>query len=130
MEYRITLYSPLITWLTFRQVCHWYNSYCRELPQWQTYSHDNIQYTPEPEKEIKKNIVKSVFGCGFYTVMFLINMLNDRIEKNVTFSFIYLLRMLFVKSLTKVSIFRKSDEIRIDITLFASGIERKHFMVS
>lgn len=57
-------------------------------------------------------------------------MLNDRIEKNVTFSFIYLLRMLFVKSLTKVSIFRKSDEIRIDITLFASGIERKHFMVS
>lgn len=62
--------------------------------------------------------------------MFLINMLNDRIEKNVTFSFIYLLRMLFVKSLTKVSIFRKSDEIRIDITLFASGIERKHFMVS
>lgn len=130
MEYRITLYSPLITWLTFRQVCHWYNSCCRELPQWQTYSHDNIQYTPEPEKEIKKNIVKSVFGCGFYTVMFLINMLNDRIEKNVTFSFIYLLRMLFVKSLTKVSIFRKSDEIRIDITLFASGIERKHFMVS
>lgn len=99
------------------------------MPQWQTYSHDNIQYTPEPEKEIKKNIVKSVFG-GFYTVMFLINMLNDRIEKNVTFSFIYLLRMLFVKSLTKVSIFRKSDEIRIDITLFASGIERKHFMVS
>lgn len=130
MEYRITLYSPLITWLTFRQVCHWYNSCCRELPQWQTYSHDNIQYTPEPEKEIKKNIVKSVFGCGFYTVMFLINMLNNRIEKNVTFSFIYLLRMLFVKSLTKVSIFRKSDEIRIDITLFASGIERKHFMVS
>lgn len=130
MEYRITLYSPLITWLTFLQVCHWYNSCCRELPQWQTYSHDNIQYTPEPEKEIKKNIVKSVFGCGFYTVMFLINMLNDRIEKNVTFSFIYLLRMLFVKSLTKVSIFRKSDEIRIDITLFASGIERKHFMVS
>lgn len=81
-------------------------------------------------KRLKKNTVKSVFGCGFYTVMFLINMLNDRIEKNVTFSFIYLLRMLFVKSLTKVSIFRKSDEIRIDITLFASGIERKHFMVS
>lgn len=81
-------------------------------------------------KRLKKNIVKSVFGCGFDTVMFLINMLNDRIEKNVTFSFIYLLRMLFVKSLTKVSIFRKSDEIRIDITLFASGIERKHFMVS
>lgn len=81
-------------------------------------------------KRLKKNIVKSVFGCGFYTVMFLINMFNDRIEKNVTFSFIYLLRMLFVKSLTKVSIFRKSDEIRIDITLFASGIERKHFMVS
>lgn len=81
-------------------------------------------------KRLKKKIVKSVFGCGFYTVMFLINMLNDRIEKNVTFSFIYLLRMLFVKSLTKVSIFRKSDEIRIDITLFASGIERKHFMVS
>lgn len=81
-------------------------------------------------KRLKKHIVKSVFGCSFYTVMFLINMLNDRIEKNVTFSFIYLLRMLFVKSLTKVSIFRKSDEIRIDITLFASGIERKHFMVS
>lgn len=40
-------------------------------------------------KRLKKNIVKSVFGCGFYTVMFLINMLNDRIEKNVTF-FIHL----------------------------------------
>lgn len=130
MEYRITLYSPLITWLTFRQVCHWYNSCCRELPQWQTYSHDNIQYTPEPEKEIKKKYCKISIWLWFYTVMFLINMLNDRIEKNVTFSFIYLLRMLFVKSLTKVSIFRKSDEIRIDITLFASGIERKHFMVS
>lgn len=40
-------------------------------------------------KRLKKDIVKSVFGCGFYTVMFLINMLNDRIEKNVTF-FIHL----------------------------------------
>lgn len=37
---------------------------------------------------------------------------------------------MYVKSLTKVSIFRKSDEISIDITLFASGIERKHFKVS
>lgn len=89
MEYRITLYSPLITWLTFRQVCHWYNSCCRELPQWQTYSHDNIQYTPEPEKEIKKNIVKSVFGCGFYTVMFLINMLKRPHWKKCNF-FIHL----------------------------------------
>lgn len=40
-------------------------------------------------KRLKKNIVKLVFGCGFYIVMFLINMLNDRNEKNVIF-FIYL----------------------------------------
>lgn len=76
-----------------------------------------------------KEIVKLVFGCGFNIVMFLINMLNDRIEKNVTFLFIYLLRMLFVKFFIKVFIFRKFDEIRIDIILFVFGIERKYFMV-
>lgn len=80
-------------------------------------------------KRFKKNIVKLVFGCGFYIVMFLINMLNDRIEKNVIFLFIYLLRMLFVKFFIKVFIFRKFDEIRIDIILFVFGIERKYFMV-
>lgn len=71
MEYRITLYSPLITWLTFRQVCHWYNSCCRELPQWQTYSHDNIQYTPEPEKEFKKKYCKiSIWLWFLYSHVF------------------------------------------------------------
>lgn len=81
-------------------------------------------------KRLKKNIVKSVFGCGFYTVMLLINILNDRIEKKCNFFIHLFVAHAIVKSLTKVSIFRKSDEIRIDITLFASGIERKHFMVS
>lgn len=76
-----------------------------------------------------KEIVKLVIGSGFNIVMFLINMLNDRIEKNVIFLFIYLLRMLFVKFFIKVFIFRKFDEIRIDIILFVFGIERKYFMV-
>ena len=74
--------------------------------QWQTYFGDKSEYTPQP---VNISLTHSTctelkHRCSF----------KGKIEQ-----------MMDLKMLTKFSIFRKSDEIRIDITLLASETHRK-----
>ena len=66
--------------------------------QWQTYFGDKSEYTPQPVNISLTHSTELKHRCSF----------KGKIEQMIDLM------------LTKFSIFRKSDEIRIDITLLAS----------